>query len=389
MTARTYKDNFTLDGRLKQTNGVTKAKVAKVIELVEGRNRGDYLAEAQLREALTTSDAIFNLAYVASLNFVPNFDETPRNWTEVAGVRQVPDLKPATLWSLNRSWTDGNGPTQILNSHGAAPQIPEGTPYPYAYIAGEVTQGASVTKKGFKTDWTLEARINDGLGALDELPGAMLQVSLDTEEDEVWGALVSQKTSASNFLATTIPDPVGGANINVPVNAPLSRNAILAGMQQLAQRTINGRLIQVRGNAFNLVVPIGTGLFAQYILTNVLTGSEIGSAPTVGLYDITRPNPLAGISIIESEYVTGSQWYLIPKKGTTVRPVLERLELRGFATPQLFVDNHTGSFVGGASVSPFEGSFDADVITLKLRQFGGGVLWDGGAAIVYSNGTGS
>ena len=57
--------------------------------------------------------------------------------------------------------------------------------------------------------------------------------------------------------------------------------------------------------------------------------------------------------------------------------------------PQLFVDNHVGTAVGGGAISPFEGSFDADVITLKLRQFGGGVLWDAGIGIVYSNGTGS
>jgi hypothetical protein len=28
------------------------------------------------------------------------------------------------------------------------------------------------------------------------------------------------------------------------------------------------------------------------------------------------------------------------------------------------------------------------VITLKLRQFGGGILWDNGAAVVTSDGTG-
>lgn len=395
MTVRTYKDNFTLDGRLRESgNGVprgvvTKRKVEAVRDLVEKHNRGSYLATATLLEALTTSDAIFNLAYVASLNFVPNFDAADRTWTQIAGTRTVPDLKPVTLYSLNRSWNDGNGPTQVLNSHGAAPVIPEGTPYPYAYLSGDVTQGTSVTKKGFKTDWTLEARINDGLGALDGLPEAMNQVALDTEEDEVWSALVNGKTSASNFVSTTIPDPLGGANIVVPANSPLNRNAILAAIQQVSQRTINGRLIQVRGNAFNLIVPVGTGIFAEYILSSVLTGTLSGSAPLVGQYDVTRPNPLAGITVIESSYVTGTQWYLVPKKGSTVRPVLEHLDLRGYSTPQLFVDNHVGTFVGGGTVSPFEGSFDADVITLKLRQFGGGVLWDGGAAIVYSNGSGS
>jgi hypothetical protein len=390
MTAlREYKNKFTLDGRIRPTLGVSEKKVAAVRDLVEGYLAGDFRAEATLKEALTTSDAIFNLAYLTTLNFVDNYDAADRSWTEIAGNRTVPDFKPATLYSLNRAWTDGNGNTQVLDSHGAAPVIPEGTPYPYAYISGEVTQGASVVKRGFKTDWTLEARINDGLASLDRLPGEMLQVSLDTESADVWGALVNQKTAASNYLTVTIPDPLGGSNIVVPPNAPLSRNALLGAIQQLAQRTVNGRRIQVRGNAYNLIVPIGVGLFAEYILSQVLTGIQGGSAPTVGIYDVTRPNPLAGISVLESEWVTGTQWYLVPKKGSTVRPILEHLDLRGYQTPQLFVDNHTGNFAGGGSVSPFEGSFDADVITLKLRQFGGGVLWDAGIGIVYSNGTGS
>lgn len=390
MTAlREYKNKFTLDGRIRPTIGVTEKKVAAVRDLVERYLAGDYIAEATLKEALTTSDAIFNLAYLTTLNFVDNYDAADRSWTEIAGNRTVNDFKPATLYSLNRAWTDGNGVTQVLDSHGAAPVIPEGTAYPYAYISGEVTQGASVVKRGFKTDWTLEARINDGLSSLDRLPGEMLDVSLDTESADVWGALVNQKTAASNYLTVTIPDPLGGANIVVPPNAPLSRNGLLGAIQQLAQRTVNGRRIQVRGNAYNLIVPIGVGLFAEYILSQVLTGIQGGSAPSVGIYDVTRPNPLAGVTVLESEWVTGTQWYLLPKKGSTVRPILEHLDLRGYQTPQLFVDNHTGNFVGGGSVSPFEGSFDADVITLKLRQFGGGVLWDAGIGVVYSTGTGT
>lgn len=393
MTAkvREYKNKFTLDGRIKTMNGVTPKKVEAVVDLMERYNEGSLVAGATLHEALTTSDAIFNLAHLANLQFVPNFDEAERNWQQIVTGpnRVVPDFKPVTLYSLNPAWTDGNGPTQVLDSHGAAPIIPEGTPYPYAYITGETTQGASVKKRGFKTDWTLEARINDGIGAIADLPSQMLQVSLDTEEADVWSALVNGKTSASNFVATTIPDPLGGANIVVPANAPLTRNALLAAIQQLALRTVNGRRIQVRGNAYNLVVPIGVGLFAEYILSQVLTGIQGGSSPLVGIYDVTRPNPLAGITVLESEWVTGTQWYLVPKKGSTVRPILERLELRGYQTPQLFVDNHVGSAVGGGAISPFEGSFDADVITLKLRQFGGAVLWDAGIGIVYSSGAGS
>lgn len=382
--AREYKNKFTLDGRLRTPLGVSEAKVRAVRDLVERYQAGDFQAEGILKEALTTSDAIFNLAYLATLNFVPNFDEAERNWSAIAGVREVPDFKPVTLYSINRSWTDGNGESQVLGSHGEAPVIPEGTPYPYAYIAGEVVQGSGVVKRGFKTDWTLEARINDGLASLDRLPAEMLQVSLDTEEADVWGALIRDGRGAGSQLAGG-PVPTGAT---VAPNAPLSRDAIIRAQIELGERTINGRKVQVRGG-YNLVVPVGQGIFANFVLNQTLATAQPSTTAPIYVYQVNGYDPLASVTVVESEWVTGTEWFLLPKKGSTVRPVIEHLELRGYRTPQLFVDNHTGNFAAGGSVSPFEGSFDADVITLKLRQFGGGVLWDSGKAVVYSQGDGN
>lgn len=379
-----YENTFTLDGRLKKPRQVTERKVEAVRELLNAHNRGDRIKSAVLQEVLTTSDAIFSLAYLANLNFVPNYDDAPRNWTQIAGVRPVPDFRPVTLYSINKAWTDGNGASNVLSSHGAAPTIPEGTAYPYAYIAGEASQGAGLTKKGLKTDWTLESRINDGLGAIADLPSQLLEVSLDTEEEEVWGALTTQVTGSSTLAGGTTPE-----GIVVPVNAALSRDALIQAQYEVSQRTINGRKIVVSGG-YNLIVPLGRAPYANFILNQ--TFGQFNSNPAAGtinrVYQVNGTDPLAGIDVIESEWVTGANWFLVPKKGSTRRPVLERLVLRGYETPQLFVDNHVGSAVGGGNISPFEGDFDADVITLKLRQFGGGILWDGGIAVVKSTGAG-
>lgn len=372
-------NDFTLNGRLKPEPWVTPAKVEAAKNLFEDYMSGDRVAGATLMEAMTTSDAIFNVAYLANLNFIPNYDEAPRVWRQVAGVRTVNDFKPATLYSLQAQWTDGNGASNVLSTRGGAPTIPEGAAYPYAYIAGDVTQGAGVTKKGFKTDWTLEARINDGLGAIEDLPGQMLEVALDTEEEEVFGALTTQVTAASELAGGDIP-----SGVTVAPNAPLSRDSLIRAKYELAQREINGRKIRVTGG-FNLLVPVGQGDFAQFILNQTYAEVQDGSFQL----NIAGYNPLAGITVIETEWLTGDAWNLLPKPGATRRPVLERLVLRGFETPQVFVDNHVGNFAGGGAHSPFGGSFAADVITLKLRQFGGGVLWDNGLAVVTSDGTGA
>lgn len=378
--AREYKDNFTLDGRVKVVPGVTKRKVEAVRDLTEKHLRGDRIASATLHEALTSSDAIFSAAHLATLNFLPNYDEAPREWRSVAGVRPVPDFRPATLFSISRSWTDGNGESNVLTAGGGAPTIPEGTAYPYAYVSGQSAQGGSVTKKGLKTDWTLESRINDGLGVIDELPGELNNVALDTEEEEVFGALTTFVRANSQ---TELDGGLVPTGVTVLPNAPFSRDALIRAIIELSEREVDGRKIRVTGG-YNVLVPVGQGIFAQFVLNQTFAEAKDGNF----VLNIEGYNPLAGVSVIESDYVTGSEWIVLPKPGATRRPVLDRLTLRGFETPQLFVDNHVGIPLGAASISPFEGSFAADVITLKLRQFGGGAVWDNGAGIVYSDGTG-
>lgn len=378
--AKTYKNPITADGRVHKHPSVTPAKLNAVKELLEQHREGSRVATAKLQEVLSTSDAIFNFAHITTLNFLPNYDEAPRVWTQIAGTRTVSDFNPVRLWTLAWDDTDGDGNSQVLGAHGEAPTVPEGSAYPYVYVTGQTEQSGKLTKKGFKTDWTLESRINDGMGVIDELPRMMVEASLDTEESEVMTPL-----SAAGVALAGGTVPTGAT---VAANAPLSRDALIRAQIELAERTINGRKIQVRGG-MNLLVPIGQGIYANFILNQMLTGFEKGSDPA-WIYQINGGyNPLANISVVETEWLTGTAWQLVPKPGTTRRPVVERLELRGYQTPQLFVENVTGNYLGGGAASPFEGSFDNDSITLKLRMFGGGIVFDEGKAIVKSSGAGS
>lgn len=384
MKPRTYKDKLTLDGRLKLVPGVNAAKVAKAKELTEKHLAGDRVASAVLEEVMTTSDAMFNVAHLATLNFVADYDEAPRQWQKIATVRPTSDFRDVTLYSIQRSWTDGDGESNVLGAHGEAPVVPEGTPYPYAYIKGEVNQGGKLEKRGFKTDFTLESRINDSMGIIDALPQMMKDTSLDTEEAWVFSA-IANLTSASDLAGGTVPT---GATV-LP-NAAFSRDAAIRAAIELSERKINGRNIQVNGS-FNLLCPIGQGIFYNFVLNQTLAAFESNGTPNY-LYQINGGyNPLAGVDVVETEWLTGAAWALIPKPRTTRRPVIEKLELKGYETPQLFVENINGTYFGGSGTAKawgFEGNFDTDSTTLKLRQFGKGIIWDGGLAIVRSNGTG-
>ena len=92
--------------------------------------------------------------------------------------------------------------------------------------------------------------------------------------------------------------------------------------------------------------------------------------------------------MIESAYVTVTNWYLVPKPVKVRRPILELGRLRGVAAPELRVNNLTGNYAGGGALSPIEGSFDNDTIDMRLRYPITGILW-ADIYIVWSTGVGA
>ena len=375
-----YKDPFTLDGRLKAVPGVTKAKVAALTELVDETMAGSRASKGVLEEAMVSTDAVFNLAYLAELTVLEDFATLERNWDTVATVRTVSDFRPVTLYSLRPDWS-GGGVLGDGDPRFVAPRIPEGATYPYAYLEQEVNQQAGgVVKRGFKTGFTFEAFINDSVGFLQALPESMRNIALDTDEWEVWNALITGVTAAEQLDGGAIP--IEG--VTVLPNAAISREALIRAIIELGQRTINGRKVSVSGG-YKLIVASGTEEAVNLALfTLSLAEIQSGSKTfTVNGYD-----PLTGITVIGSEFVAAGSWYLIPNQNAARRPILELLRLVGHEQPELRVQGNTGTYVGGGAVSPFEGSFDNDSADFRLRMFAKGILWTR-ELIVWSNGSGT
>jgi hypothetical protein len=382
------KNAFTRDGRAHPFPGVSERKVAAIRDLFEAGMAGDRIAAAKFEESIATSDAALNAVYLINLSVLDQFEAAPRTWTEIAGVRELPDFRPAVLQGifggfegLARAGTvAGNGQT---NPAGVAPVVAELETYPYATLGEVEASYGRLKKRGFKVGWTWEARVNDGIGFFAQIPGEMLNVALDTEEYEVYQALLS--TNASRQLTGgTIYD--GGGALNA--NSAIGRRAVLKAVQDLLARQINGRNITVNGG-YNLVVPVGATLSVQFSLGMPLIQKLPGS--TGGFVaNVSDPGTaiLNAITIVESPYVTGTNWYLLPKPGAVRRPVLELGRLRGNAAPELRVNNLTGNYSGGGAVPPFEGSFDNDSIDMRLRYPISGLLWDD-RFVVWSTGAGA
>lgn len=379
--SKTYANPFTLDGRLPFGPGVSQKKIEAAKTLVERALSGDRIAEGMIREALvSTSDFALNFAQLVNATVLPDLDEVERVSSQIAGVRRVTDFRDNYLYGLARSWRPGVvGDGQEDEPLDHLPTVPEGTPYPEAIFAGELIQGSSARKAGIRTGITWEAIVNDTLGLIQAIPGVFRNLALNTVERDVFRTLIDGATGAQAFAGgTSIDGTVVGAN------APLSRAALDVAITQL-QNAVRDQYQDRVAGGYRLVVGVGQGRQANFLINN-LTLDSIRDGNLV--LNVSGANPLAGIEVVESVYVEGTDWYLIPTPGTTQRPVLDRLVLIGHEEAELRVHNLTGNYLGGSSVPPFEGSFDADTADWRVRLVSGAVLWSP-YAVVWSTGQGA
>lgn len=364
-----FKDKFTLDNLLVPRKGVTEESVGKVMEYVTKGKRGDYVAEAKLKESLMSGDLANSVAHFINIITIPQLPvQNERPVSKLAGYRTVPDFRPATLYGIGYGQLEGPGVTAA----GGAARVPQGQPFPEATISGVEAAYAKLQKNGLRINWDFEDFVNDTIGVLDGIPAQLQDIALQTEWNEVGDALIKATTV---LPATTLPDGTA-----VPINSPATANGIMAAIQALSLRSVNGtkRLIGTL-SSYKVVVAPGQKVFVDYAIRAALgilyvlpasTGGSVTPAPDRSI--------LASVEVIEHPSVTGTKWYLLPTPGAYSRPVLDVLGLRGYETPQIRVktDGSDGF------------SFDADSASMRLRYVRGAALWFQ-EAVVYSKGTGA
>lgn len=376
-----YKNILTLDGKIKGAQpGVSQRKIEAVAGLIQGAMSGDPIKAGTLQEVMTTSDAPFNAAHLVTAELLSDFDSAERTWSQIADVRTVPDFRPVQLHSIFGDLTGS-----AVREGGGAVRIPEAAPYPHVTVQGKDSFYQKLAKNGAKFGITWESLVNDPAGVWADMPRQLLELALDTEEAEVYDALIEGVAAAgasAELTGGTLPD-----GSIVPANSPINPEAIWQAILELSRREVNGRLIgELSG--YNILVPVGVKMFLQWKLDQAIIAIQDGNI-TFGPGDRSVFNR---INIIESDKLgltNPDEWYVLPAKGAYRRfPTLELLRLRGYETPELRVSNLTGTYQGGGAVSPFEGSFDNDTVSMRLRYVVGGVLWTADA-IVYSDGSGS
>lgn len=391
-------EQVTLGGRLPLYNSrLNDAKLIAADKVVEGIRRNDNEAVTAFKSHLgcrfgeaihtTGDDFIFAFAQLSAFAVQNEWEAAERTWSSVIGTETVTSFETPRTYSISpvvegfaRPVTEPNKPGHVV------PRIPEGSPYPHFVFGGEETQAGGIGKAGGRYDLTFEQIIRDTAGIVPMIPTLIRESLLEREEYDAWQGLIDFIDVPANHL--TADTTLDGET--VVADAPLSRAAIAAALKQARLREIDGKRVSV--SSYVLLVPTGESETARWYLNTLgLDGLEVQDGATTRVLSVNGYNPLSGVgSVVETDYLTGSQWALVPAKGAIRgnKKFYALGQLAGHIGPELRLQNVTGQYLGGGSVPPFEGSFETDSAAFRGRIISGGLGWNREFAVI-SDGDGA
>ena len=386
------------NGQLDIHPAINDAKLVAADKILEGVRRGEHAAVSEFKfhmgsrfgEAIHTTgdDFIFAFAALTAFEVDNEWQAAERTWTEVIDVQTVTSFEAPKVYSINpitegyaRPQTEPNKPAHIV------PKVPEGSPYPHFKFAGELAASGGIFKAGGQYDLTFEQIVNDVAGIVPLIPQLITESLLEREEYDAWGGLVDFIDIPANHLqAGTALD---GTTATV-ADAPLSRNAIIVALEQAKNREIiPGRKVNV--SSYRLIVPRGVGERANFLINSIRPTGFTVTDGSVATDWVSNYNPLQALSgVTETDYLTGTQWAIVPSKGAVRgnKKFYNLGRLRGHEGPELRLEDATGVYLGGGKVPPFEGSYKTDSASFRGRIIDGGLGWNPEYAVI-SDGDGA
>lgn len=349
---------------------------------------GDRLAQARLKEAITSDQLAPMFVKAANVRFQEYYDAHETIWDKIATKELLSDFRASSLLSLKPNSTsapiDNGG---YKHPVGTLPHVPELTPYPTMSYQAD---GAFITtaKHGARVQFSFEAFINDQWNVISRFPKDAAAIAARTEDLLVLLQLFNPKektlrTDVFNDANKTkakfsaVPEDIRGDLDITNKIYPLSFNAIVAARYQALATIRDGH---------STYVPEGFVLVTNPALAEVAKGyTQINEIRVQnGKRTEIKGNPLKDLEVVTSDLISvvggDNAWVLLPKGGrANGKTVLAKTGMLGREAPELRIHNATGQMIGGGDVNPYEGSFDNDDIEIRIRQIAGAglVSYDG------------
>lgn len=369
-------------------------RVDQITDWLSAASKGNYTAQAQLKEAISTSDfpSVFTDIKNAQLQAKYALVED-RFWKQIARKVTVPNFLPQSF--LDLGWDDAafdnilatNGGKRTVP--GALPNVPEGTEYPTAFKLYSSAEQLEIRKSGARIPFTFEAIINDQWSIVDDLPSWLLRTALDSEDIEVTELLTDGDGLNSNYFKAENNNLLKFGT-NTDGQAAFTRDTLKAALAQAnAHKAGPNKNRPVKFQKFAVVVP--SALYQE--------AKEIVNGPkqflvTDGNLQYTETFDFGvAFELVENRWLDvmdgtrgSTAWYVVPFNGDGVRTALGLGFLNGHESPELRVHNETGLYLGGGVVPAREGSFLNDTWELRIRHIYGAVALNGGIGTVASSG---
>lgn len=369
-------------------------RVDQITDWLSGASKGNYVAQANLKESISTSDfpAIFtdikNAQLQARYALVEN-----HFWKKIAKKVTVPNFLPQSFIELG--WDDAafdnilatNGGKRTIA--GALPNVPEGTEYPTAFKLYSSSEQLAIRKSGARIPFTFEAIVNDQWNIVDDLPNWLLRTALDSEDIEVTELLTDGDGPNSAYFTA------GNKNLfkygtNVDGQAALTRDTLKAALKQ-ANSFMAGPNSNRPVRFTKFAVVVSSSAYADVM--DIVNGPKSFIVSDGNLQYTETFSFGANFEIVENPWLEvadtihgPTSWYVVPFAGDGARTSLGLGFLTGYDRPELRVHNETGLYLGGGAVPARQGSFLNDTWELRIRHIYGGVALNGGIGTVGSSG---
>ena len=329
----------------------SRTRILEAKKILEAAWHGDPLARIKVNEALTTSD-LFKSAAGAVLDRILLADYERQSggvWSKFSARTAVKDFKPKTL-------------LELTSNTGALTRVPEHSNYPKANVSG-AERTIKVAKFGEQYGYTFEARVNDDIGELEQVPGGWAYQATATEDQASLEQMVNTLTGAPNTAFFNAP------NGNIGTGSLTADRLQTAYTQVTTKRDANGALLVAP--ALQLVV----GPALQFTAERILNAQEI--RVTNGATQTMEPNPFRGkFQLTVLPNLAGTGWFILPVPQQGRKNAFYTAFLTGYETPDLRAKADQGVRIGGGAINPSEGSFDDDTIWFRVRHIVGAAQGD-------------
>ena len=349
-------------------------RLQEAADLLTNRNgQKNHIWQALVKEAFTTSDFPLLFGDILDRQVLAKYAVAAPTWRRYVKTGTLNDFRVAHRYKVYGSETPLDG-------------VKQGGAYPPG-TRSEARYTVQLAKFGRSFDVFWETFINDDLDALKDTPARFARAAMRSEWKEVTKLFAKSTGPNTTLFGAPITDVDNTSVTNLGTLALTIPNMETTLKLMARQLDEEGEPITIEG-AF-VVVPPALEFTARAIVTSALKAYvETAGFPTdAGPTPIPFPtenilkqlaeerrlevivNPY--LPIVDVSANKDTTWYLFadPARGGAA---MEFNFLRGRETPEIAVRASNKLTTGGGPISPFEGDFEHDVMTYRIRHVMGG-----------------